>query len=452
MEALRPGDPERIGAYRLEGRLGAGGMGQVFLGRTPGGRPVAVKLVHAPYGHDEGFRRRFAQEVEAARRVGGFFTAQVVDADPYADRPWVVSAFVPGPTLQAAVTAHGPLPTATLRVLAAGLAEGLSVIHECALVHRDLKPGNVILAADGPRIIDFGIARALDATAHSTTGAVRGTPAYMSPEQARGNASVTTASDVFSLGSVLAFASTGTSPFDGEGPAVAVMYRITQEEPDLSGTDNELRGLVAACLAKDPTARPTTADIMRAFTGTGTDRDWLPEPVTTMVRDAAAPADAGPGRPVGPQPPPRRRGLSRLAFRRGRPTDPLPAAPAPADASPTGLEEGWNGLPWGATVAQFRARFPKAHQRDEWWLTGTGPEAFCGIEMHTQYSFNGRGELGFVAFIPEVKDRDRLSVAVLNALGAPDDATTTWTRGDVVVEVKVAGLIATLTHRVFGAH
>ncbi|MER6366231.1 serine/threonine-protein kinase [Kitasatospora sp. NPDC001527] len=444
MEALRPGDPERIGAYRLEGRLGAGGMGQVFLGRTPGGRPVAVKLVHAPYGHDAGFRRRFAQEVEAARRVGGFFTAQVVDADAYADRPWVVSAFVPGPTLQAAVAAHGPLPAATLRVLAAGLAEGLGVIHQCALVHRDLKPGNVILAADGPRIIDFGIARALDSVSHSTAGSVRGTPAYMSPEQARGNTSVTGASDVFSLGSVLAFASTGTAPFGDEGPVATVMYRITREEPNLSGTDHELRGLVAACLAKDPNARPTTAEIVHALTDTDTDRDWLPAPVTTMVFDAATPADPGLGRPVGPPPPARRRGLSRFALRRGE-----PAGPPPAAANPTAVEDGWNGLPWGAGIAQFRARFPNAYQEEGWWLTGTGPETFCGIEMHAQYSFNDRGELGFVAFIPEAEDRGKLPVAVMNTLGAPDGTTTAWTRGDVVVEVKVAGVVATLAHRVF---
>ncbi|MET8664144.1 serine/threonine-protein kinase [Streptomyces tendae] len=188
MEALKAGDPERIGAYRLVGRLGAGGMGQVFLGRSAGGRPVAVKVIRPEYGADAAFRRSFAREVEAARRVGGFFTAQVVDADPDAERPWLVSAFVPGPSLYTVVGEHGALPAGALRVLAAGLAEGLDAIHRCGLVHRDLKPGNVIVAADGPRVIDFGIARALEASSHTVSGVVAGTPAYSRPNRRVGTA------------------------------------------------------------------------------------------------------------------------------------------------------------------------------------------------------------------------------------------------------------------------
>ncbi|MGV9900697.1 serine/threonine-protein kinase, partial [Streptomyces tendae] len=282
MEALKAGDPERIGAYRLVGRLGAGGMGQVFLGRSAGGRPVAVKVIRPEYGADAAFRRSFAREVEAARRVGGFFTAQVVDADPDAERPWLVSAFVPGPSLYTVVGEHGALPAGALRVLAAGLAEGLDAIHRCGLVHRDLKPGNVIVAADGPRVIDFGIARALEASSHTVSGVVPGTPAYMSPEQARGDRGIGPASDVFSLGSVLAFAATGRAPF-GDGHPAAMLYRIVQEEPDLTLVDHELRGLVAACLTKDPDTRPTAAGILDSLAGDTVTDHWVPAAITRMI-------------------------------------------------------------------------------------------------------------------------------------------------------------------------
>ncbi|WP_232835998.1 serine/threonine-protein kinase [Actinocorallia populi] len=191
MEGLRPEDPRRVGVYQLVGRLGGGGMGQVFLGRSPGGRPVAVKVVRPEYGRNSEFRRRFAVEVEAARRVGGFHTAPVVDADPQALTPWLVTAYVPGPSLREAVEAHGPLPEPSVQVLGAGLAEGLAAIHACDLVHRDLKPGNVLLAEDGPRVIDFGIARALEATSETATGLTPGTPAFMAPEQARGDRTIT---------------------------------------------------------------------------------------------------------------------------------------------------------------------------------------------------------------------------------------------------------------------
>jgi serine/threonine protein kinase len=466
MEALQPGDPDRVGGYRLVGRLGAGGMGQVFLGRSAGGRPVAVKLVRPEYGADAGFRRSFAREVEAARRVGGFFTAQVVDADPHADRPWLVSAYVPGPSLQTAVAEHGALPAKALRVLAAGLAEGLDAVHNCALVHRDLKPGNVILAADGPRVIDFGIARALEATSQTVTGVISGTPAYMSPEQARGDGEITPASDVFALGSVLAFASTGAAPF-GDGHPAAVLYRVVQEEPDLSLVDNELRGLVAACLAKDPAARPAMAEILDAFGGADASDDWLPQPVTIMISDVGTDgvgtddvgtdgadlsdvdmSDIEVGDVETPRTRKQRRGLSRLIpTRRGEPVD---ASPTVVD--PGAIETGWNDLAWGATVADFRARFPGAAQQNgEWWVTGRGPESFCGIVMATQYAFNGHGELCLVAFYPEAADRERLPVAVLQTLGAPDGQTTKWTRGDVVVDVKVAGVAASITHLGFDA-
>lgn len=286
MEPLRAGDPDRVGTYRLLARLGGGGMGRVFLGRSRGSRLVAVKVVRPELAGDERFRERFAAEVVAARRVGGFYTAQVVDADPDDDPPWLVTAYVPGPSLEQAIRAHGPFPAATIAVLGAGLAEGLAAIHACDLVHRDLKPGNVILAEDGPRVIDFGIARALDASHH--TRSVIGTPPFMSPEQTYGT-EIGPASDVFSLGSVIVHAATGHGPF-GEGPFEPLIYRIRHDPPDLDGLPRRFAGLVTGCLDKDPAARPGLAEILDhladAQDAAGT---WLPPAVVTDIahlRDA----------------------------------------------------------------------------------------------------------------------------------------------------------------------
>ncbi|WP_433473320.1 WD40 repeat domain-containing serine/threonine protein kinase [Spirillospora sp. CA-142024] len=257
MEPLRPGDPERVGPYRLECRLGAGGMGEVFLGVTPGGRRVAVKLIRAEYAQDARFRSRFAREVEAARKVGGFYTAQVVDADPDADEPWMATAYIPGPSLREAA----PLDVPGVRALGAALAEGLAAIHASGLVHRDLKPGNVIMSPDGPRIIDFGIARTADATALTSTGAVVGTYAFMSPEQIRAD-TAGPASDVFSLGCVLAFAATGGAPFDADN-VPGIVHRIVSAPPDLTGVPAELRPAIEACLVKEPERRPSPAEAAR---------------------------------------------------------------------------------------------------------------------------------------------------------------------------------------------
>lgn len=290
---LRPGDPSEIGPYRLTDRLGSGGMGQVFLGRSQAGRLVAVKLVRSELSDDPEFRRRFAQEVDAARRVGGFYTAPVVAADPEADPPWLATAFVSGPSLQEAVGADGPLPLDAVRTLGAGVAEGLVAIHKCGLVHRDLKPGNVILAADGPRLIDFGIARAVDATQHTST--VIGTPGFMSPEQARGHP-VGPASDVFSLGALMVFAATGRAPF-GTGAVEAVIYRVVHEPADLSDVPAPLAELVTACLAKDPADRPTLAgllDRLTTFTATRTAAIRQPTAATPMLTAQLPPADVQP--------------------------------------------------------------------------------------------------------------------------------------------------------------
>ncbi|MEV4116750.1 protein kinase [Nonomuraea sp. NPDC049695] len=260
MDPLQPGDPRQVGPYRLTGRLGAGGMGQVFLGFSPGGRKVAVKVIRAEHASSPQFRARFAREVQAAQRVGGFHTAPVVDADPNAESPWLVTAFIPGPSLHQVVSEQGPLEPGAVRGLGAGLAEGLAAIHACGVVHRDLKPGNVIMAEDGPRIIDFGIARPADANSLTSTGVVIGTFAYMSPEQVRGERAEP-ASDVFSLACLLIFAATGQGPFDA--PTIpAIVHRIINEEPRLDGITDDLRDLAGACLAKTPAYRPGVEEIL----------------------------------------------------------------------------------------------------------------------------------------------------------------------------------------------
>ncbi|MFE9565748.1 protein kinase [Streptomyces sp. NPDC006487] len=275
----------RIGPYVLLKQLGGGGMGDVYLGRSPGGRLVAVKVVRPHLAKAPEFRRRFAAEVAAARQVGGFYTAMVVDADVTADVPWLATAYVPGPSLQEAVDAYGPLPAGTVAALGAGLAEGLIAIHSHGLVHRDLKPGNVILAEDGPRIIDFGIARALDAATRLTAHGVIGTPAFMSPEQAT-DGEVGPKSDVFSLAGLLAYAATGRSPFGGVA-TFAVLHRVVHEEPDLTGVPSELAELLLPCLHKDPAQRPTTAQLLRRFAAAAESYAPAarrnPDQITTMI-------------------------------------------------------------------------------------------------------------------------------------------------------------------------
>ncbi|GAQ55789.1 protein kinase domain-containing protein [Streptomyces acidiscabies] len=253
-----------IGGYTLAERLGSGGMGVVHLAHSPSGRQVAVKVVHAQYAQDEEFRARFRQEVQAARRVSGAFTAPVVDADPDAEVPWMATLYVPGPTLSEVVAGQGPLGGRELRVLALGLTEALKDIHRAGVVHRDLKPSNVLMAEDGPRVIDFGISRAADNQTLTITGRLMGTPPFMSPEQFTSPREVTAASDVFSLGSLLVYAATGTRPFDGESPYLTV-YQVMHEEPSLDGVTEPLRSMVERCLIKDPEERPQLAELQRLF-------------------------------------------------------------------------------------------------------------------------------------------------------------------------------------------
>ncbi|MBE1531413.1 serine/threonine-protein kinase [Actinomadura algeriensis] len=308
-EALAHDDPHEIGGYRVIARLGAGGMGRVFLGATQSGRRLAIKVVRPEFADDPEFRRRFTQEVAAAQRVKSLYTAPVIDADTTGPMPWLATEHIPGPSLAAAVQESGPLPAETLRTLGAGVIEALQVIHRVGIVHRDLKPSNVLLASDGPRVIDFGVARAADATPLTRTGGIVGSPHYMAPEQVHGS-SATPALDVFAFGCLLFFAATARSPF-GDGPPQAVMFRIANNEPDLDGCPDELRSLVERCLRREPADRPAPEAILNELTA---DRPaappdgWLPEPVTTVLRDYEAVPD-GPSRrqaPTGghPSPPP----------------------------------------------------------------------------------------------------------------------------------------------------
>ncbi|MFD8058224.1 serine/threonine-protein kinase [Streptomyces cyaneofuscatus] len=309
MQPLEAGEPHTIGSYRLLGRLGAGGMGRVYLGRSAGGRTVAVKVVHPHFALDEQFRARFRREVESARRIGAQWTAPVLDADPDAPVPWVATGYVAGPPLSQAITEHGPLPEHAVRTLGAGLAEALHVVHGQGIVHRDVKPSNVLLALDGPRLIDFGIARALGATVSLTsTGVSVGSPGYMAPEQIRGR-DISGAADVFSLGAVLAYAATGAAPFSGDSSAV-LLYKVVHEEPELGDLEGELREVVAGCLAKDPDARPAPADLARTLAPDGAAAmvaaGWLPGRLVGEVsRSAVALLDLEPqDAPVGSGPVP----------------------------------------------------------------------------------------------------------------------------------------------------
>ena len=263
MEQLNSSDPREVGPYRLVARVGKGAMGQVYLGLSPGGRQVAVKVMRPAYTADPEFRQRFRHEVDAAMRVGGFHTALVLDADPDADSPWMATQYIEGPSLEATVRQNGPLSAGHLRDLGAALAEGLTAIHKCGLVHRDLKPSNILMASDGPRIIDFGVAQFDGVTQVTQTGVIVGTPAYMSPEQID-NGDVGAQSDIFSLGSVLVYAATGRSPFNAPNFS-AISYTILNKAPDLGFLTGPLRDIIAACLAKKPAGRPTPTSLITAF-------------------------------------------------------------------------------------------------------------------------------------------------------------------------------------------
>ena len=291
VDQLTAHDPRRIGPFEVLGRLGAGGMGLVYLGRSSSGRRVAIKTVRGELAEDQLFRVRFAREISAARTVSGFYTAAVVDADADAPVPWLATAYIPAPSLEDLVAECGPLPPGASRWLIAGIAEALQSIHAAGLVHRDLKPSNVLVTEDGPRVIDFGIAAGVSHTRLTMTNVAVGTPAYMSPEQARDSRSVTGASDVFSLGSLLVFAATGHAPYHGVNP-VETVFMLLREAPDLSGLPPELAPLVKACMRPAAERRPTPAQIQEELaphlyaSGAGEDddsRDWLPPVALDLI-------------------------------------------------------------------------------------------------------------------------------------------------------------------------
>ncbi|MET7407623.1 serine/threonine-protein kinase [Streptomyces parvulus] len=346
-QPLRDDDPRVVGGYRLAARLGAGGMGRVYLSHTQGGRPVAVKVVRSELADDPAFRRRFGREIRSARKVKGAYTAEVIDADADGTPPWLATLYVPGPALSDVVARGGPLPVPAVLWLMAGVAEALQAVHDAGIVHRDLKPSNVLLAADGPRVIDFGISVAADSTAHTATGTTIGTPQYMAPEQASGR-DVTAATDIFSLGQTAAFAALG-EPLYGDGPAVGVLYRIVHSEPDLSGLPEQLRPLVARCMAADPAERATAAEVVA----------WCRRELGRDAEEGVGPAVwrevAGPEVPVPPPAPA---------------PEPAPTAPYTGPWTAPGPA---GGAAWpGVAPRTGTAREPVTEQ---WPATAQGPAA-----------------------------------------------------------------------------
>ncbi|HEY1819036.1 MAG TPA: serine/threonine-protein kinase [Trebonia sp.] len=288
VQPLRRWDPERIGPYTIIGRLGAGAMGQVFLARSTAGRLVAVKTIRVALAEEAGFRARFAREVAAASRVSGVFTAAVIEADPDADLPWVATAYVPAPSLRALVRTAGPLPVPAVRWLAAGCAEALQSIHGAGLLHRDVKPSNVLVAPDGPRVIDFGVARASERVQLTTTRGAAGTPAYMAPEQARDASQASPASDIFSLGATLVYAATGHAPYQGE-TVMDILVRLATEPPDLTDLPEELSGLVSSCLERVPRMRPSNSAILGGLgsfaLSAGSGHVYLPDSAMAVIAE-----------------------------------------------------------------------------------------------------------------------------------------------------------------------
>ncbi|MFV8187505.1 serine/threonine-protein kinase [Streptomyces spinosirectus] len=363
VDQLTQHDPRRIGPFEVLGRLGAGGMGLVYLARSASGRRVAIKTVRTELAEDQLFRVRFSREVEAARAVSGFYTAAVVDADARAAVPWLATAYVPAPSLEEIVNECGPLPAQAVRWLAAGVAEALQSIHGAGLVHRDLKPSNVLVVEDGPRVIDFGIASGVSNTRLTMTNVAVGTPAYMSPEQAKDSRSVTGASDVFSLGSMLVFAATGHPPFHGANP-VETVFMLLREGPDLEGLPDELRPLIESCMQMEATARPNPADLQAQLAphlfGSGSDDSgtasaWLPERAVSLIegrrngRPSVKPGQSGrSGGGRAPVPPPPSH-------------DPVvPAAVGAPDTGPVRLAGAQVPIGPGPRVSDVRAAAVKA--------------------------------------------------------------------------------------------
>ncbi|MFI1226559.1 MULTISPECIES: protein kinase domain-containing protein [unclassified Streptomyces] len=400
--SLRAGDPAEIGGYPLEARLGAGGMGTVYLARASSGRPVAIKLIHQQFAGDDEFRIRFRQEVAAARRVSGAFTAAVVDAAPEAEQPWMATTYIEGDTLAQHIAAKGPLNGAELRSLAIGLAEALRDIHRVGVVHRDLKPSNVVLSPEGPRVIDFGISRAVDQQTLTMTGRVIGTPPFMSPEQLQAPRGVGPLSDVFSLGTLLVYASTGHGPFDADSPYMTA-YQVVHEEPSLGAVPAALRAVVESCLDKEPEGRPSADELLVLLRDLpvelgGTDADGVGAGRTRdMVTQHHLATGSTPARPAPDGPGPGSTGIpiGRRLRRRWRPVLAAAVAVAAIGGGVAGLTAGGSGgsgggdkghsvaapaaalpdgfEPWRTTVRGGREDIP-----DELRCVARGDALFCG--------------------------------------------------------------------------
>ncbi|MFI6931710.1 serine/threonine protein kinase [Streptomyces sp. NPDC050287] len=456
-----------MGDFTLIGRLGAGGMGQVFLGRSAAGRAAAVKVVRAALAEVPEFRARFRQEVAALHRVGGEWTAPVLGADTEAAAPWVATEYVPGPSLHQVVkSSYGPLPEDTLHSLAGRLARALRAIHGAGLVHRDLKPSNILLTVDGPRIIDFGIARALDnveGSLRTSTGVLLGSPGFMSPEQVRGQR-VTPASDVFSLGSVLVYAATGRLPFGSAelGPH-ALMFRIAEEEPDLTGVPQTLTGLITACLAKDPQRRPT-AERLAVHARTDTDGPWLPAELLAELSRLAArmlTAETPPqGTPAPARSTPRWRPVlaavvalataatgTALALRDNGEKDPAatgaPSASSSASASPSaepGIPDEFVGA-WEG-VLKGDSELPKRVLRLEISPGRPGDKAAAYIDTDGDLQCTGRSKLVFADADTLVVGKGQVTAAVPPGRCAPLAQQTLKVRSGDVLVWKSGGLTA----------
>ncbi|MEU1657743.1 protein kinase [Streptomyces griseofuscus] len=358
MMRLRREDPRVVGSFRLHRRLGAGGMGVVYLGSDKKGQRVALKVIRPDLAEDQEFRSRFAREVSAARRIRGGCTARLVAADLEADRPWFATQYVPGPSLHDRVADEGALLAADAAAIGAALSEGLVAVHEAGVVHRDLKPSNILLSPKGPRIIDFGIAWSTGASTLTHVGTAVGSPGFLAPEQVRG-AAVTPATDVFSLGATLAYASTGDSPF-GHGSSEVMLYRVVHEEPHLHGVPDALAPLIRACLAKNPEDRPSTLQLsLRLKEIAAREAQGLSEARPPSPR--AAEADRPTGRLVDTYPEPQR------AARRQAPGTPLPGGAAPRNGVPSR-----GGSRGGGTPSRQGAARPAPEQRGSGGPRSTG--------------------------------------------------------------------------------
>ncbi|MFF3732400.1 serine/threonine-protein kinase [Streptomyces sp. NPDC002476] len=442
--SLRGGDPVEIGGYPLEARLGSGGMGTVFLARTSSGRPVAIKLIHQQFAEDDEFRIRFRQEVAAARRVSGAFTAAVVDAAPEAEQPWMATTYIEGHTLAQHIATKGPLTGAELRRLAIGLAEALRDIHRVGVVHRDLKPSNVVLSPEGPRVIDFGISRAVDQQTLTMTGRVIGTPPFMSPEQLQAPRGVGPRSDVFSLGTLLVYSATGHGPFDADSPYMTA-YQVVHEEPSLDAVPVALRAVVELCLDKDPEGRPSADELLVLLrdlpadlggtdangVGTGRTRDMITQH-HFATRDTPAPS-APTAAPAGPDTGSTCTPVGRRLRRRWRPVLAAAVAVASIGGGVAALEAGGFGGNSGGgednSVATQGAALPDGFE--PWRKTVPGGREDIPDELrcvaHGDALFCGGG--GVVATRIRAKDGSRvwtakspgIPVQGMHLVGATDD-------------------------------